>query len=90
MRDSCPTCGQAVTVVTSDQGTNAYIPAEQNVMHDDVLKLLDALGLGTFARPESPHEVVNNKIIPAVAFLRGRVDALDLARERAKGEQHAS
>lgn len=43
---------------------------QAKVFQDDVRDLLEALGLGTHARPESPHDVVQNEVIPAIKALR--------------------
>ena len=40
------------------------------VAADDVRALLDALGLGTHARPYSAHAVIHRDVLPALAGLR--------------------
>ena len=41
------------------------------VYQDDIHDLLEALDLGTHARPESPHEVLQEEVLPAIRELRG-------------------
>lgn len=42
---------------------------DPSVMQDDLRELLDALDLGTHARPVSPHQVMAGEVIPAVKAL---------------------
>lgn len=46
---------------------------------EDVRDVLEALGLGTHARPMSPHQVMMREVIPAVENLRGQLAALEQA-----------
>jgi hypothetical protein len=43
---------------------------QSDVFQEDVRDLLEALGLGTHARPKSPHEVIQDEIIPAIESLK--------------------
>lgn len=53
------------------------VPDSSSLMHDDIVKLLLALGLGDHARPISPHEVMVREVIPAVEALVKIVDGFD-------------
>jgi hypothetical protein len=44
-------------------------PSASEVMQDDLLEMLRALGLGDHARPDSPHFVVQDEILPAIRRL---------------------
>lgn len=56
----------------------------EEVMQDDLSELLRALGMGDHARPESPHEVMQQCIAKA-RTLAGEGDTLDvLARKYAE------
>lgn len=46
-------------------------------LQEDVGDLLAALGLGTHARPMSPHQVVQREILPAIDSLRGQLAAFE-------------
>ena len=54
----------------------------------DIGKILDALGHGSFARPQSPHDLVAMEILPSIATLRARVSELEAKLEAA--EQHVT
>jgi len=45
-----------------------------DVYQDDVLALLEALDLGTHARPKSPHAVVQDEVLPAIKQMRNGLD----------------
>lgn len=45
------------------------LPASPSVLQHDVRDLLQALGLGTHARPVSPHQVVQTEVLPAIRRL---------------------
>jgi hypothetical protein len=47
-----------------------------SVMHDDLTRLMETLGIPTHARPYSPHDVMVNEVIPAVRRLVDLVDGL--------------
>lgn len=36
------------------------------LLQDDLREILDALGLGTHARPKSPHQVFQDEVLPAL------------------------
>lgn len=40
-------------------------------IHQDVVDMLNALGLGDHARPISMHQIVQTEILPAIRMLRG-------------------
>lgn len=42
----------------------------QDTIHQDMVDILNALGLGDYARPISTHEVVQTEILPAIRELR--------------------
>jgi len=42
------------------------------VMQDDILDILRALNLGDYARPVSPHQVVQDEIIPTIRRLNAK------------------
>jgi hypothetical protein len=42
-----------------------------DVVHDDLVRILEALDLGTHGRPYSSHSVVHREVLPAIAKLRG-------------------
>lgn len=46
------------------------------VYQDDIHALLEALGLGTHARPEPPHEVLHSEIIPKINDLTMSYDGV--------------
>lgn len=46
------------------------IMKQQEAFQEDILSILDALGLGIHARPISPHQVVADEILPAIVELR--------------------
>lgn len=50
--------------------------SDTDVYQDDVHDLLEALDLGTHARPVSPHMVVQEEVLPEVRRLREAVDRL--------------
>lgn len=61
---------------------------EFETIHQDMVDILNALGLGDHARPISMHEIVQTEILPAIRSLVGptypsieklqaRVDALE-------------
>jgi len=56
--------------------------AERDLMHADLGDLLEATGLGDFARPQSPHEVMQQAI--------ARVREIREERERLTGAIHAA
>ena len=49
---------------------------EQSVMQDDLAALLRALDISDHARPTSPHHVMVDEVIPAVARVTAERDAL--------------
>lgn len=57
-----------------------------SVMQDDMTDLMTALGISTNARPVSPHEVMQNEIIPAVRALRAPGDRLEQQYHRENRE----
>lgn len=42
------------------------------LMQDDMIELMEALGISTHARPVSPHRVMQDEILPAVREMRIR------------------
>lgn len=50
--------------------------SSDEVYHDDVLALLGALDLGTYARPQSPHAVMQDEVLPAVRRLREALEKI--------------
>lgn len=60
-------------LVSSDVGSDS------EVYQKDVADLLEAVGLEVYARPDSPHEVVQNEVLPRIQNLRDQ-----LAYERTK------
>lgn len=47
------------------------------IYQDDIHALLDALGLGTHARPESPHDVLHKEIIPEIRKHRRKLREIE-------------
>lgn len=45
-------------------------PDERDLVHQDIVAILGALGIGDHARPYSTHEVVVREIIPEIEALR--------------------
>ena len=57
-----------------------------SVMQDDLAKILEALDLGSHARPKSPHDVVIDEVLPAIRRLQAsergiRTYALELEKQ---------
>lgn len=52
------------------------------LIQDDLRAILEALGLGTHARPYSPHEVVHRDILPAIQRLRWPMTSFPTDAER--------
>lgn len=44
--------------------------SQAEVFQDDIHALLEVLGLGNHARPESPHQVLHQEVIPAIKRLK--------------------
>jgi hypothetical protein len=63
----CPACGQIVRY----EGGQRVPAGSTETAHADVTAILDALGLGTYARPYSMHEVVQREILPALDRIKG-------------------
>lgn len=63
----------AADAATADlRAENATLRRNADLLHDDLRDLLDALGLFSGARPESPHQVMRAAIAEA-ARLRAQV-----------------
>lgn len=60
---------RATPTAEPDAGGDARALASE-VMQDDMRELMDALGIAAHARGASPHEVMQQEIIPAVRALR--------------------
>lgn len=60
-----------------DEAQSGERTSPHEVYHDDVLTLLQALDLGTHARPESPHQVVHSEILSAIKQLRQKRTGLE-------------
>jgi hypothetical protein len=56
---------------------DALTPGERDLVHSDLGQLLEAVGLGDYARPESPHEVFQMALAEV-----GRIGTVAAAAER--------
>jgi hypothetical protein len=55
------------------------VAASSQAMQDDIAAMLRALAIGDHVRPVSPHRVVRDKILPAIARLRQAVRDANLS-----------
>ena len=51
-----------------------FYRSDADVLHADLCELLNALGLGAYARPYSAHEVMQRDAIPTARSLRTAYD----------------
>lgn len=65
---------------------DAAAASASEVMQDDMAHLLRTLGLSDHARPQSPHRVMVDEVIPEVLRLRKDTERLDEYRQRAQAE----
>jgi hypothetical protein len=76
----CPTCGGMAQAIAHADGEVGHRALRQDVSHaamqDDVAATLRALGISDHARPVSPHQVMQDEVLPALAALREREKAL--------------